>query len=292
MAGCRSAAQAQRLGAALNPVGSPSRGCRSQSACSGKLCQAAPSQRAVHSRAGACCRISCNVGLGPSVGSQADLGGRTEGSQADFMLKPDTAIGSQAGLMGRPEAAIGKPAGPMGNAGVSMERGPILQQGRAAPGQQGHDEEDHEEGCALALLQEALSAAPGETKARMRARRSTTFDDGMPIAARHMQTEESALPPAGQLDFARYSSRQLSSLQQRIADYEKQNGLAALQGLGSVELLSDGTDGQFSSTDDAVSPLKQRIAEYNAPHIMCESPRSPSSPRIDSSFGNSSRTNH
>ena len=238
---------------------------------------------------------AAKAGLGASIenlmGSQAGLKGRSEGSQADLMGRPDTAIGSQAGLMGRPTAAIGKAAGPMGNAGFSTEEGRLLPQGRAAPGQQGHDEEDHEEGCVLALLQEALSAAPCETKARSHARRSTTFDDGMPMAARQTQADELGLPAAGQLDFTKYSSRQLSSLQQRIADYENQNGLAALQGLSSVELLSDDIDARSSSIDDAVSPLKQRIADYNAQHIMCESPRSPSSPRIDSSFRDSSRTN-
>ena len=215
-------------------------------------------------------------------------------SQADLMDTPETLIGSLPAAMGRPAAAIGKPAELMGNGGVSTEEGPRLQQGRAAPGQQADDDEeaDHEDGCALALLQEALSAAPSKAKARMSAGQSTTFDDGMTIGARHMQTDGSVLSAAEQLEFAMSSTRQRSSLQQRIADYEKQNGLAAWQGLSSMQPLSAGNDGKPSSVDDAVSPLKQRIAEYNAQHITCESPRSPSSSRIDSRFENSSSTNH
>lgn len=229
------------------------------------------------------------------IGSQAVPMGlslvRSVGDQADLMDRPETLIGSLPVTMGRPAAAIGKPAESRGN-GVSTQEGPRLQQGRAAPGQQGDDdEEEHEEGCALALLQEALSGAPSKAKARMSARQSTTLADGMTIGARHMQTDESVLAAAAQLEFAMPSTRQLSSLQQRIADYEKQSGLAALQRLSSVQSLSAGNDGKPSSVDDAMSPLKQRIAEYNAQHIMCESPRSSSSPRIDSRFENSSN-NH
>ena len=214
-----------------------------------------------------------------SSAAKAGLRGNTEGL-----------IGSQADPMSRP---MGSQTDPIGNAGVSTEEGPTLQQARAAPGQQADDdEEDHEEGCALALLQEALSAAPGKGQARMSARRSTIFDDGMTTGAGHMQTNESVLSAAAQLEFAMSSTRQLSSLQQRIAEYEKQNGLAALQGLSSTPSLSGGNNGEPSSVGDTVSPLKQRIAEYNVQHIMCESPRSPSSPRIDSRFGNCSRINH
>ena len=226
------------------------------------------------------------AGQDPAVTSvaKAGFGGTTEGL-----------IGSQADPMGiilsRP---MGSQAEPIGDAGVSTEEGPTLQQARAAPGQQANDdeEEDHEEGCALALLQEALAAAPGKAKARMSARRSKSFDDGITIGARHMQTDESVLSAAAQLEFAMSSTRQLSSLQQRIADYEKQNGLAALQGLSSMQSLNAGNVGENSTVDDAVSPLKRRIAEYNTQHIMCESPTSASSPRIDSRFGNSSRSNH
>lgn len=228
------------------------------------------------------------------IGSQADPMGRSLGSQADFLGTSEPLIGSLPVTMGRPAAAIGKSSKSMDSAGVGAEENPTLLQGRAAPGQQGDDDEkDHEEACALALLQEALSAAPAKAKARMAARRSTIVDDGMTIDATHMQQDdESVLSAAAQLECAKFSNRQLSSLQQRIADYEKQNGLAALQGLSFMQSLSAGNDGKPSSVDDPVSPLKQRIAEYSAQHIMCESPRSPSSPRTHNRIGHSSRTNH
>ena len=230
------------------------------------------------------------------IGSQADPMGRSLGSQADFLGTSEPLIGSLPVTMGRPAAAIGKSSKSMDSPGVGAEENPTLLQGRAAPGQQGDDDEkDHEEACALALLQEALSAAPAKAKAkaRMAASRSTIVDDGMTIGATHMQQDdESVLSAAAQLECAKFSNRQLSSLQQRIADYEMQNGLAALQGLSFMQSLSAGNDGEPSSVDDPVSPLKQRIAEYSAQHIMCESPRSPSSPRIHNRIGHSSRTNH
>lgn len=230
---------------------------------------------------------------GTAIGGQADAMGRAGsvlGSWADPMGRPVTVIGNQADSMGRPGTAKGRPAESIGDATGNTEEVPGLQQGRGMTWQQAADEEEHEEGCALALLQEALSAAPGQAAARLHTRPMTGFDDGITIGARHMQPDESILSAAGPPEDATLSTRQLSSLQQRIADYEKQNGLAALQGLNSIH--DAGCDGKLSSIDDAVSPLKQRIAEYNAQHIMCKSPRSPSSPRIDSRFGDSSRTDH
>ena len=231
---------------------------------------------------------AAKAGLGSTteglIGSQADpmgrLLGRPASSKADPLGRSEPLISSLPVQMGSSAAATGKHAESMGSPGSHTEENPTLQQGRAAPGQQADDDEqDHEEGCALALLREAWSA-----------RRSTTFDDGI-IGARHMQMDDSVLSAAAQLEFATSNDRQLSSLQQRIADYEKQNGLAAVQGISSVQSLSAGNDGKPSSVDGAVSPLKQRIAEYNAQHIMCESPRSPSPPRTDRRIGNGSTIN-
>ena len=234
----------------------------------------------------------CDFTLPPAAkaGLGVPAGGTAIGGQADAMGRAGSVMGSQADSMGRPGTAKGRPAESMGDVTGNTEEVPGLQQGRGMTWQQAADEEEHEEGCALALLQEALSAAPGQAAARLHTRPMTGFDDGITISAGHMQPDESILSAAAPPEDATLTTRQLSSLQQRIADYEKQNGLAALQGLNSMH--DAGCDGKLSSIDDAVSPLKQRIAEYNAQHIMCESPRSPSSPRIDSRFGGSSRTDH
>lgn len=215
--------------------------------------------------------------LASNSAAREGLMGTTEGS-----------IGSQACAIGRPGTSVGSPAELKGDVGVKPEEGLAAQQGRAAPGQQVVSEEEHEQGCALALLQEALSADPGTAASvRMHAGPTTPFDDGLTIGARHMQPHEPVLSAHSQLQNTTSSLYQLSSLQQRIAEYEHQHGLAAFQGL---KLDSVGHDGKLSSPDGTVSPLKQRIAEYNAQHVMYGSPRS-HSPTFSGGCGNS-RTHH
>lgn len=206
---------------------------------------------------------------------------------AGWMGTTEGLIGTQAYGIGRSGSAIGNPAELMGDGGVRLEEGLAQMQGRAATGQQAVGQEDHEQGCALALLQEALSAAPGTAALRMHTGPTTALDNGLTIGARHMQEQEPVLSATVHRQDATSSTCQLSSLQQRIADYEHQNGLNAFQGhsLGNATSF-----GKLNSLDGTVSPLKQRIAEYDAQHVTYGSPRS-HSPTFSSGCGDS-RTNH
>lgn len=202
---------------------------------------------------------------------------------------PEGLVGSQVGLMGKPGNAIGSPTEVMGSAYIKAGRAPAQQQGMPVAGQQGCDEEDHEEGCAVALLQDALSEAPVEAAINMHKRRATTYDDsGTRDGARHLETDEPVLMQSVNLAS---SAGQLSGLQQRIAEYEKQHGLATVQKPVPVQ-LHDIDDGLLNGSDDQESPLKQRIAEYilNADHLVCKGLGRASSPTFSSQLDSTYRT--
>ena len=203
-------------------------------------------------------------------------------------------ISRQAGLMGKPGNAIESAAEVMGGTYIKAERGSAHQRGMPEAGQQVADEEDHEEGCAMALLQEALSEAPGKATIQTHKRRATTYDDSPACdGARHMQMDESGIPSVVQSYNSTSTAGQLSALQQRIAEYKKQHGLAALQGPAAAQLCDDSneSDGVLNGSDKQDSPLKQRIAEYtlNADHLVCRSGRA-ASPTFSSRLESSHRT--
>ena len=203
---------------------------------------------------------------------------------------PEGLVGSQVGLMGKPGNAIGSPTEVMGSAYIKAGRAPAQQQGMPVAGQQGSDEEDHEEGCAMALLQEALSEAPVEAAINMHKRRATTYDDGgTRDGARHLKMDEPVLMQSVNLAA---SAGQLSALQQRIAEYEKQHGLATLQKPVPVQLHDDSDDGLLNGSDDQEFPLKQRIAEYNlnADHLVYKGLGRASSPTFSSQLDSNYRT--
>ena len=227
-------------------------------------------------------KLPLPIGLFPAG---CDLASKSA-ARAGSMDTTEGSIGSQARAIGRPGTSVGSPAELIGDACVKPGEGLAPQQSRAVPGQQVVGKEEHEQGCALALLQEALSTDPGTAAVRMHTGPTTTLDDGLTIGARHMQPHEPVLSANVQLPDTSFSSCQLSSLQQRIAEYEHQHGLAAFQGL---ELDNVGHDGKLSSHDGTVSPLKQRIAEYNAQHVTYGSPLSLSQ-TFSGVYGNS-RTN-
>ena len=124
--------------------------------------------------------------------------------------------------------------------------------------------EEHEEGCALALLQEALSAAPESNIGAARSVCSTRSNDRMGQIPPCMQLSgiplSSSVTLTSDVNTMLAQHDDISSLKQRIAGYQTQSGFAGLPRLYNAQCNSQ--DG--SACDDGPeSPLQQRIAEYN-----------------------------
>jgi len=169
-------------------------------------------------------------------------------------IGPALTQSDRVGLMSKPVAAVGSCKTATGSSENQMSRLLVEQQ------------QDHEDGCALALLQEALSAAPGANLESDQSMRSARQDDGMQCPGVHLQpsmmwmSTDAPMQPGPQTDLTQYDH--MSSLKQRIADYQTQyqtqNGLAVLQ------YPLPRADGEaLTCHDEDQSPLKQRMAEYN-----------------------------
>ncbi len=156
--------------------------------------------------------------------------------------------------MGRPVAAVGRSKAATGSCENEMSRLLAEQQ------------QDHEDGCALALLQEALSAAPDANVESDQSMHSARQDDGMQCPGVHLQpsmmwmSTDAPMQAGPQTDLTQYD--QVSSLKQRIAEYQMQyqtqNGLAVLQHPSPHD-----SGDALTCHDEDQSPLKQRMAEYN-----------------------------
>ena len=228
------------------------------------------------------------------MGSRAGL----RGSQADSMGGLDNVMGRAAQPMGNAATPIGNAAHLIGHAVPLMgtvtlgaEGTRDLQQARATAGQERDEEEKHEAGCALATLQEAftLPGGPAKDVVGFHRRRATTCFDSNMIAAQHMQADEPGRPSVMQSADTTPSTNQPSSLQQRIADYQKQHGLAALQQPDLKDMPDGSVEAMLGANNDEASPLKQRIAEYNAQHAAHEVSRDPSA-TVGSRFDSAHRT--
>ena len=156
-------------------------------------------------------------------------------------------IGISAGTVGRPDDAVGSLRKRFG----SVER----QQGRSLARQQEEPAQAHEDGCAQLLLQEAWSAAPDgrfEMVQSIHSTRQDSMDQGMSLI------RDATMPSGPQREFK--DCDQVLSLKQRIAEYQKQNGLSALPRLHASEARS----GELQACQDGLdSPLKERVAEYD-----------------------------
>ena len=156
--------------------------------------------------------------------------------------------------MGTPVAAVGSFKIATGSCENQMSRLLTEQQ------------QDHEDGCALALLQEALSAAPHPNVESDQSMHSARQDDGMQCAGVHLQpstvwmSTDAPMQPGPQTDLTQ--DNHVSCLKQRIAEYQTQyqtqNGLTVLQ-----YPSPRGNGDALTCHDEDQSPLKQRMAEYN-----------------------------
>jgi hypothetical protein len=156
--------------------------------------------------------------------------------------------------MGRPVAAMGSFTMATGSCENQMSRLLAEQQ------------QDHEDGCALALLQEALSAAPDANVESDQSMHSARQDNGMQCLGVRLQpsriwmSTDAPMQAGPQTDLTQYDH--VSSLKQRIADYQTQyqtqNGLAVMQYPSPC-----GNGDALTCPDEDQSPLKQRMAEYN-----------------------------
>ncbi len=166
-------------------------------------------------------------------------------------ISPALTQSDRVGLMGRPVAAVGSFKSATGSCESQMSRLLTEQQ------------QDHEDGCALALLQEALSAAPD---ANLESDQACMHSAGMQCPGVHLQPSmmwmgtDAPMQAGPQTDLTQYDH--VSSLKQRIAEYQMQyqtqNGLAVLQ-----YPPPRGNGDALTCHDEDQSPLKQRMAEYN-----------------------------
>lgn len=172
-------------------------------------------------------------------------------------MSPALTQSDRAGLMGRPVAAVGSFKSATGSCDNQMSR--LLSQTE--------QQQDHEDGCALALLQEALSAAPDVKVECDQSMHSERQDNGMQCPSGvHLQPSmmwmgtDAPMQAGPQTDLTQYDH--VSSLKQRIAEYQTQyqtqNGLAVLQ-----YPSPHGRGDALTCHDEDQSPLKQRMAEYN-----------------------------
>ncbi len=166
-------------------------------------------------------------------------------------ISPALTQSDRAGLMGRPGAAVGSFKTATGSCGDQMSRLLAEQQ------------QDHEDGCALALLQEALSAAPDVNVESDQSMHNARQDDGMQCPGVYLPPSRmwmSTDAPGPQTELTQYGH--VSSLKQRIAEYQTQyqtqNGLAVLQYPSPC-----GSGDALNCHDEDQSPLQQRMAEYN-----------------------------
>ena len=166
---------------------------------------------------------------------------------------PALAQNDRVNLMGRSDGAVGSSSGADGNVGNS--KGRLLA-----------EQQDHEDGCALALLQAALSAAPDgayeSAQGIPSARQAGMQYAGQPLQPLGLSVSDDAYMQSGQGQGQHpdvQTSAQPCSLKQRIADYQLQNGLAAVPRQHASSPLAEEVLGWLS---EEPSPLKQRIAEY------------------------------
>ena len=165
---------------------------------------------------------------------------------------PALAQTDRVNLMGRSDGAVGSSSGADGNVGNSK--------GRLLAEQQ----QDHEDGCALALLQAALSAAPDGNHESAHGipsvRQASMQYTGQPLQPLGLSVSDDAYMQSGQGQHSDVqTSVQPCSLKQRIAEYQLQNGLAAVPTQHASSPLAEEVMGWLSEES---SPLKQRIAEY------------------------------
>lgn len=164
---------------------------------------------------------------------------------------PALAQTDRVNLMGRSDSAVGGSRGADGN--VENSKGTLLA-----------EQQDHEDGCALALLQAALSAAPDGNHESAHgipaARQAGMQYTGQPLQPLGLSVSDDAYMQSGQGQHPDVqTSVQPCSLKQRIAEYQLQNGLAAVPEQHASSPLAEEVLGWLS---EEPSPLKQRIAEY------------------------------
>ena len=165
---------------------------------------------------------------------------------------PALAQTDRVNLTGRSDAAVGSPSGADRNTGGSK--------GRLLAEQQ----QEHEDGCALALLQAALSAAPdgnhGGAHSIPSVRQAGVQCTSPPLQPVGLSVSDDAHMQSGQHPDVQ-TSAQPCSLKQRIAEYQLQNGLAAVPAQHASSPHAEEVLGWLSEES---LPLKQRIAEYRS----------------------------
>lgn len=135
-------------------------------------------------------------------------------------------------------------------------------------------QQEHEDGCALAMLQEAFSV-PFDAPEGFASQQSLTHAEMMGYQASirgvHDSNYTAAAAQTAKADILKGLEDSPTSLQGRIAAMHDQNAKIGRRSL-QVKVFDDQVTGVASSAPD--SPLKQRIAEYNSMILQqCSSPR-------------------